>query len=210
VVAQLCRAACTRRGPRPRRRRARARSRPPSFTAPFSTPFRRASSNRQPNRQPPRPSRPARPRSCRASTTHGTTSSRPTPGAARGGRRSSNGGAGGRRARAAGRSARAGARRSPRRAVPSGREQTPTAAGPTVEKSKLKRFPRRPQTLPFARSGNVPYTPSLMLLHGLKESLAMLREEGMANVVARHHRRAGWGPGARAFGMLRVRVSVRV
>lgn len=26
-------------------------------------------------------------------------------------------------------------------------------------------------------SGNVPYTPSLMLLHGLKESLAMLREE---------------------------------
>lgn len=50
-------------------------------------------------------------------------------------------------------------------------------------------------------SGNVPYTPSLMLLHGLKESLAMLREEGMANVVARHHRLAegtraaveGWG-----------------
>ncbi|GBG00276.1 hypothetical protein Rsub_13002 [Raphidocelis subcapitata] len=39
-------------------------------------------------------------------------------------------------------------------------------------------------------SGNVPYTPSLMLLHGLKESLAMLREEGMANVVARHHRLA--------------------
>jgi alanine-glyoxylate transaminase/serine-glyoxylate transaminase/serine-pyruvate transaminase len=50
-------------------------------------------------------------------------------------------------------------------------------------------------------SGNVPYTPSLMLLHGLKESLAMLREEGMGNVVARHHRLAegtrkaveGWG-----------------
>ncbi|KAI8466678.1 MAG: pyridoxal phosphate-dependent transferase [Monoraphidium minutum] len=39
-------------------------------------------------------------------------------------------------------------------------------------------------------SGNVPYTPSLMLLHGLKESLAMLREEGMANVTARHHRLA--------------------
>lgn len=36
----------------------------------------------------------------------------------------------------------------------------------------------------------MPYTPSLMLLHGLKESLAMLREEGMANVVARHHRLA--------------------
>jgi alanine-glyoxylate transaminase/serine-glyoxylate transaminase/serine-pyruvate transaminase len=34
----------------------------------------------------------------------------------------------------------------------------------------------------------VPYTPSLMLLHGLKESLALLREEGFDNVVARHHR----------------------
>jgi alanine-glyoxylate transaminase/serine-glyoxylate transaminase/serine-pyruvate transaminase len=50
-------------------------------------------------------------------------------------------------------------------------------------------------------SGNVPYTPSLMLLHGLKESLALLREEGMANVTARHARLAegtraavaGWG-----------------
>ena len=52
-------------------------------------------------------------------------------------------------------------------------------------------------------SGNVPYTPSLMLLHGLQETLALLREEGMANVTARHHRLAegtrkaveGWGLG---------------
>jgi alanine-glyoxylate transaminase/serine-glyoxylate transaminase/serine-pyruvate transaminase len=37
-------------------------------------------------------------------------------------------------------------------------------------------------------SGNVPYTPSIPLLYGLQESLALLKEEGMANVVARHHR----------------------
>ena len=50
-------------------------------------------------------------------------------------------------------------------------------------------------------SGNTPYTPSLHLLYGLQESLALLREEGMKNVVARHHRLAegtrkavkGWG-----------------
>lgn len=50
-------------------------------------------------------------------------------------------------------------------------------------------------------SGNVPYTPSIPLLYGLKESLTLLRDEGMANVVARHHRLAegtrkaveGWG-----------------
>jgi len=50
-------------------------------------------------------------------------------------------------------------------------------------------------------SGNVPYTPELQLLYGLRESLKMLREEGMPNVVARHHRLAegtrkaveGWG-----------------
>ena len=50
-------------------------------------------------------------------------------------------------------------------------------------------------------SGNVPYTPELQLLYGMRESLRLLREEGMANVVARHHRLAegtrravaGWG-----------------
>lgn len=50
-------------------------------------------------------------------------------------------------------------------------------------------------------SGNVPYTPCLSLLYGLRESLKMLREEGMENVAARHHRLAegarkaveGWG-----------------
>lgn len=50
-------------------------------------------------------------------------------------------------------------------------------------------------------SGNVPYTPSLPLLYALRESLSLLREEGMDNVVKRHHRLAegcrkavaGWG-----------------
>lgn len=49
--------------------------------------------------------------------------------------------------------------------------------------------------------GSTPYTPSLHLLYGLQESLNLLREEGMENVVARHHRLgegtrkavAGWG-----------------
>ena len=40
-------------------------------------------------------------------------------------------------------------------------------------------------------TGYFPYTPSLPLLYGLRESLAMLREEGLDNVFARHHRLAG-------------------
>lgn len=50
-------------------------------------------------------------------------------------------------------------------------------------------------------SGNVPYTPTLALLYGLRQSIKMLREEGIENVYARHHRLAegtrkaveGWG-----------------
>jgi alanine-glyoxylate transaminase / serine-glyoxylate transaminase / serine-pyruvate transaminase len=38
-----------------------------------------------------------------------------------------------------------------------------------------------------ARTGYFPYTPSIPLLHGLKESLAMLFEEGLEQVIARHH-----------------------
>jgi alanine-glyoxylate transaminase/serine-glyoxylate transaminase/serine-pyruvate transaminase len=44
-------------------------------------------------------------------------------------------------------------------------------------------------------SGYFPYTPALTLLHGLRESLAMLEEEGLERVFARHHRLAS---GARA------------
>src|SRR5262249_26310398 len=49
--------------------------------------------------------------------------------------------------------------------------------------------------------GFFPYTPATQMLHGLKESIAMLHEEGLDNVFARHHRLAeatrraarGWG-----------------
>lgn len=51
------------------------------------------------------------------------------------------------------------------------------------------------------KNGGFPYTPPLQLLHGMRESLAMLLDEGMENVFARHHRIAegvraavsGWG-----------------
>jgi alanine-glyoxylate transaminase / serine-glyoxylate transaminase / serine-pyruvate transaminase len=50
-------------------------------------------------------------------------------------------------------------------------------------------------------TGYFPYTPSLPMLYGLRESIAMLLEEGLENVFARHHRLAegtrravkGWG-----------------
>ena len=44
-------------------------------------------------------------------------------------------------------------------------------------------------------NGGVPYTPILPLLYGLQESLAMMQEEEMENVWARHHR---LGSGVRA------------
>jgi alanine-glyoxylate transaminase/serine-glyoxylate transaminase/serine-pyruvate transaminase len=52
-----------------------------------------------------------------------------------------------------------------------------------------------------SRQGFFPYTPATNLLFGLRESLAMLREEGLANVFTRHERHGaatraaigGWG-----------------
>lgn len=38
--------------------------------------------------------------------------------------------------------------------------------------------------------GWFPYTPAMTLIHGLRESVAMLFEEGLENVYARHHRYA--------------------
>jgi alanine-glyoxylate transaminase / serine-glyoxylate transaminase / serine-pyruvate transaminase len=46
-------------------------------------------------------------------------------------------------------------------------------------------------------TGYFPYTPALPMLHGLRESLAMLEEEGLDNVFARHRHLA---EGARAAG----------
>lgn len=39
-------------------------------------------------------------------------------------------------------------------------------------------------------TGYFPYTPSLPLLYGLRESLNMIFEEGLDNIIARHHRLA--------------------
>ena len=51
-------------------------------------------------------------------------------------------------------------------------------------------------------TGYFPYTPSLPLLYGLRESLAMLSEEGLENVFARHHRLAeGTRQAIKAWGL---------
>ena len=51
-------------------------------------------------------------------------------------------------------------------------------------------------------SGYFPYTPSIPMLYGLRESLAMLLEEGLENVFARHHRLAeGVRAAVRAWGL---------
>jgi alanine-glyoxylate transaminase/serine-glyoxylate transaminase/serine-pyruvate transaminase len=58
--------------------------------------------------------------------------------------------------------------------------------------SKTARLPRSywdwEAMLNTNKSGFFPYTPATNLLYGLRESLAMLREEGLDNVFARHAR----------------------
>lgn len=57
------------------------------------------------------------------------------------------------------------------------------------------------EMLAFNQTGFFPYTPATNLLYGLKEAIAMLEEEGLDNVFARHDRLAaaaraaveGWG-----------------
>jgi len=46
------------------------------------------------------------------------------------------------------------------------------------------------EMLASGRSGYFPYTPATNLLYGLREAIAMLEEEGLANVFARHQRHA--------------------
>ena len=51
-------------------------------------------------------------------------------------------------------------------------------------------------------TGYFPYTPSLPLLYGLRESIDMLMEEGLDNVFARHHRLAeGTRQAVKAWGL---------
>jgi alanine-glyoxylate transaminase/serine-glyoxylate transaminase/serine-pyruvate transaminase len=60
--------------------------------------------------------------------------------------------------------------------------------------SKTARLPRAywdwQQMLGQNKTGFFPYTPSTNLLYGLRESLAMIREEGLQNVWERHNRHA--------------------
>ncbi|MET4701204.1 alanine-glyoxylate transaminase/serine-glyoxylate transaminase/serine-pyruvate transaminase [Constrictibacter sp. MBR-5] len=60
--------------------------------------------------------------------------------------------------------------------------------------SKSARLPRAfwdwEAMLKANATGYFPYTPATNLLYGLREAIAMLEEEGMANVFARHHRLA--------------------
>jgi alanine-glyoxylate transaminase/serine-glyoxylate transaminase/serine-pyruvate transaminase len=51
-------------------------------------------------------------------------------------------------------------------------------------------------------TGYFPYTPSLPMLYGLRESIGMLLEEGLENVFARHHRLAeGTRRAVKAWGL---------
>src|SRR5256884_8488407 len=51
-------------------------------------------------------------------------------------------------------------------------------------------------------TGYFPYTPSIPLLYGLRESLAILSEEGLDTIFARHHRLAeGVRAAVRAWGL---------
>jgi len=60
--------------------------------------------------------------------------------------------------------------------------------------SKSARLPRSywawEEMLAHGKSGYFPYTPATNLLYGLREALAMLEEEGLDNVFARHQRHA--------------------
>jgi alanine-glyoxylate transaminase/serine-glyoxylate transaminase/serine-pyruvate transaminase len=63
-----------------------------------------------------------------------------------------------------------------------------------LEAAATSRFPkaywRWEDMLALNEKGFFPYTPATNLLYGLREALAMLREEGLENVFARHNRLA--------------------
>ena len=72
-----------------------------------------------------------------------------------------------------------------------------------TEHAKLKRgfFDFKDQINQNA-NGYFPYTPSIPMLYGLRESVTMLLEEGLENVFARHHRLAeGVRAAVKAWGL---------
>lgn len=75
-----------------------------------------------------------------------------------------------------------------------------------LEAAKYNRFPRGfwewQDMLKANATGFFPYTPATTLLYGLRESIAMLHEEGLENVFARHNRLAAATRAAvRAWGL---------
>jgi alanine-glyoxylate transaminase/serine-glyoxylate transaminase/serine-pyruvate transaminase len=70
-----------------------------------------------------------------------------------------------------------------------------------VAKSPRGYFDLRPMIV-SNDTGYFPYTPSLPMLHGLRESLDMLNEEGLPAIIARHHRLAsGVRAAIKAWGL---------
>src|SRR5215472_7057815 len=75
-----------------------------------------------------------------------------------------------------------------------------------IAASKTAKLPRSywrwDETIAMNRQGYFPATPATNLLYGLHEALAMLREEGLPNVFARHARHAeATRRAARAWGL---------
>ena len=81
------------------------------------------------------------------------------------------------------------------------------AASPkALEKMKTAKLPRCywsfDDMIKQNQTGYFPYTPSIPMLYGLRESIAMLLEEGLENVFARHHRLAeGARRAVKAWGL---------
>ena len=72
--------------------------------------------------------------------------------------------------------------------------------------SKANKMPRAywgwSEIIEANKSGSWPYTPATNLLYGLKEAIAMMQEEGLDNVFARHQRHAAATRAAvRAWGL---------
>jgi alanine-glyoxylate transaminase/serine-glyoxylate transaminase/serine-pyruvate transaminase len=67
----------------------------------------------------------------------------------------------------------------------------PTRRSPRARPAKLPRsFWDWSEMIAANANGWFPYTPATNLLYGLREAIAMLEEEGLANVFARHDRHA--------------------
>lgn len=75
-----------------------------------------------------------------------------------------------------------------------------------IAASKTNTMPRSywdwAEIIRFNKSGSWPYTPATNLLYGLKEAIAMIHEEGLENIFARHARHgAATRAAVRAWGL---------